>query len=135
MKEDLIKKLKDLNKKKEEEKLKVMEEERKIVEEKRLQLFMLVLVKKNKTKVEKQNLSIIIYYTFFRENSEELRFAAMAKRKKAIADLNYKVIQEKERVTKEQKLKKRELDNFENLETIKKQVNLNLLIKIIINNY
>lgn len=51
----------------------------------------------------------------------------MAKRKKAVADLNYKVIQEKERVTKEQKLKKRELDNFENLEMIKKQVNSNLL--------
>lgn len=46
----------------------------------------------------------------------------MAKRKKDIADLNYKAIQEKERVTKEQKLKKRELDNFENSEIIKKQV-------------
>lgn len=68
----------------------------------------------------------IILFCIFRENSEELRFAAMAKRKKDIADTNFKVIQEKERVLKEQKLKKRELDNFENAEIIKKQVNSNL---------
>jgi len=59
---------------------------------------------------------------FFSNSSEELRSAAMAKRKKDIADINYKIIQEKERVIKEQITKKRELDNIKNLEIFKMQV-------------
>jgi len=46
----------------------------------------------------------------------------MAKRKKDIAEINYKIIQEKERAIKEQITKKRELDNIKNLEILKMQV-------------
>lgn len=58
----------------------------------------------------------------FRDNSEELRSAAMAKRKKDISDINHKIIQEKERINKEQTFKKREQNKLEHLEMIKKQV-------------
>lgn len=61
-------------------------------------------------------------FFYFRENSEELRAAAVAKRKKDIAEINYKIIQEKEKIENEQKVKKRELANIENLEIIKMQV-------------
>ncbi|CAI6375952.1 unnamed protein product [Macrosiphum euphorbiae] len=73
------------------------EEERKLVEEKRLQMFI--------------------------ENSEELRFAAMEKRKNDIAHINYKIIQENDRLIKEQKIKMREQANIKNAEIFKKQVN------------
>lgn len=53
-----------------------------------------------------------------------MRSAAIAKRKKNIANINYTIIQEKERFTKEHQIKKRELANFENSEIIRKQVNL-----------
>ncbi|XP_060857733.1 golgin subfamily A member 6-like protein 22 isoform X1 [Metopolophium dirhodum] len=71
------------------------EEERKLVEEKRLQMFIV--------------------------NSEELRFAAMEKRKNDIAHINYKIIQENDKFIKEQKIKMRELANIENAEIFKKQ--------------
>jgi hypothetical protein len=51
-----------------------------------------------------------------------LRVAAIAKRKKEIAEFNYKIIQEKEMIAKEQKVKKRELANLENTESLKFQV-------------
>jgi len=57
-----------------------------------------------------------------------LRFAAMAKRKNDIAHINYKIIQEKEKSIKEQKIKMRELANIENAEIFKKQVNPILFI-------
>ncbi|XP_026821430.1 golgin subfamily A member 6-like protein 6 [Rhopalosiphum maidis] len=71
------------------------EEERKLVEEKRLQMFI--------------------------ENSEELRFAAVTKRKNEIASINHKIIEENSRLNKEQKIKQRELANIENAEIFKKQ--------------
>ncbi|XP_025207836.1 golgin subfamily A member 6-like protein 6 [Melanaphis sacchari] len=71
------------------------EEERKLVEAKRLQMFI--------------------------ENSEELRFAAITKRKNDIANINYKIIEENNRFIKEQKIKQRELANIENAEIFKKQ--------------
>uniref|UniRef100_A0A2S2QYS1 Uncharacterized protein n=1 Tax=Sipha flava TaxID=143950 RepID=A0A2S2QYS1_9HEMI len=79
-----------------ESKTKKDEIERKIVEEKRLQHFIV--------------------------NSDELRVAAIAKRKKEIAEFNYKIIQEKEMIAKEQKVKKRELANLENTESLKFQI-------------
>ncbi|CAH1730932.1 golgin subfamily A member 6-like protein 6 [Aphis gossypii] len=71
------------------------EEERKLLEEKRLQKFI--------------------------ENSEELRFAAVTKRKNQIATINYKIIEENYKLLKEQKIKQRELANIENAELFKKQ--------------
>jgi len=47
----------------------------------------------------------------------------MTKRKNDIAHMNYKIIQEKEKFIKEQKIKTRELANIENAEIFKKQVN------------
>lgn len=47
----------------------------------------------------------------------------MAKRKKEIDTTNYKTIQEKERASKEQKVKKREMTNLEILKLGKIQVN------------
>ncbi|KAL5236785.1 hypothetical protein ACI65C_004195 [Semiaphis heraclei] len=85
----------DLEEKAREIKEKNDEEERKLVEEKRLQMFI--------------------------ENSEELRCAAMAKRKNDIAHMNHKIIQENEKFIKEQKIKMRELANIENAEIFKKQ--------------
>lgn len=52
----------------------------------------------------------------------------MAKRKNDIAHINYKIIQEKEKSIKEQKIKMRELANIENAEIFKKQVNPILFI-------
>ncbi|XP_050431290.1 calponin homology domain-containing protein DDB_G0272472-like [Adelges cooleyi] len=71
------------------------EEEQQIVEEKRLQMFI--------------------------ENSDELRSAATAKRKKEISNDNYTIILEKQRLAKEQKTKKKEMDNANHLETIRQQ--------------
>lgn len=61
-------------------------------------------------------------FNIFRESSDKLRTAAIAKRKKNISDINYTIIQEKENYTKEHQIKKKELANFENLEIIKMQV-------------
>lgn len=60
----------------------------------------------------------------FRTNSEELRFAAIAKRKKDISNINYKCIQENERIMKEQRVQKREQAILDNLEILKSQVSL-----------
>jgi len=62
-----------------------------------------------------------IFWFFSRDDSEEFRIVAMAKRQKDIAEINYKFIQEKERI-KEQKVKERELANIRNLEIFKMQV-------------
>ncbi|XP_022176736.1 golgin subfamily A member 6-like protein 6 isoform X2 [Myzus persicae] len=85
----------DLIEKAKEIKKRIDEEERKLVEEKRLQMFI--------------------------QNSEELRFAAMTKRKNDIAHINYTIIQENEKSNKEQKIKMRELANIENAELFKNQ--------------
>ncbi|XP_025422534.1 golgin subfamily A member 6-like protein 1 [Sipha flava] len=83
-----------------ESKIKKDEEERKTAEEKRLQHFI--------------------------ENSSELRIAAITKRQKEISDMNYKIIQEKEMMEKEQKLKKLEqLKNAERKDLIKLTEKLN----------
>uniref|UniRef100_A0A2S2QSF2 Uncharacterized protein n=1 Tax=Sipha flava TaxID=143950 RepID=A0A2S2QSF2_9HEMI len=79
-----------------ESKIKKDEEERKTAEEKRLQHFI--------------------------ENSSELRIAAITKRQKEISDMNYKIIQEKEMMEKEQKLKKLEQAIINNTEFIKNQI-------------
>ncbi|XP_050522163.1 trichohyalin-like isoform X2 [Daktulosphaira vitifoliae] len=68
------------------------EEEKKIVEEKRLQMFI--------------------------ENSEDLRSAAIAKRQREISDINYKIILEREKLKKEQKIKQKEINNAKHLENI-----------------
>lgn len=47
----------------------------------------------------------------------------MEKRKNDIAHINYKIIQENDRLIKEQKIKMREQANIENAEIFKKQVN------------
>jgi hypothetical protein len=52
-----------------------------------------------------------------------LRIAAITKRQKEISDMNYKIIQEKEMMEKEQKLKKLEQAIINNTEFIKNQVN------------
>jgi len=69
---------------------------------------------------------------YFRENSEELRFAAVTKRKNEIATINYKIIEENYKLLKEQKIKQRELANIENAELFKKQVNVIFLYVIYI---
>lgn len=51
----------------------------------------------------------------------------MAKRKKDIANINYKFIQENERVMKEQRAQKREQANLENLEILKNQVSFDYI--------
>lgn len=52
-----------------------------------------------------------------------MRTAAIVKRTKDMSNLNYKIIQENERIEREEKIKKRELANAENLELFKDQVN------------
>lgn len=62
------------------------------------------------------------WFFLYSVNSDELRVAAIAKRKKEIADLNYKIIQEKENMAKEQKVKNREMAYLKSTELIKSQV-------------
>jgi len=59
-------------------------------------------------------------------SSEETIYAGTAKRKKDLAAIHYSILKERERFTKEDAIRKRELANIENLEIFKMQVNCSL---------
>lgn len=67
---------------------------------------------------------LLFLFFFIRENSEELRIAAMEKHKNDIDVINYKIIQEKEKFIKEQKINNRKQANLENLNIFKNQVKI-----------
>ncbi|XP_050441410.1 protein BCAP-like [Adelges cooleyi] len=76
------------------------------------------LLKKQKEKedqqiVDKKRLQMLI------DNSEEVRTAAVLRRTKEISNINYKILMDNENLRKEQKIRKKETDDVNHVETIR----------------